>query len=266
MVELFKIGFLSIGIIDLVDIAVVTFVFYRLFILLKGTRAVQMLIGLLIIVVITIISQWLNMRGLNWLVSNLRTVWVIAFVILFQPELRRLLIFLGQSRIVRAFWKEQSNKMIDVVVAASQELAKRNYGAIMVLQREVGMGMILETGVPVKGELSTQMLTTIFTPRTSLHDGAVIIHGEIIEAAGCTLPLSQSADVGDMGMRHKAALGVTEETDAVAVVVSEETRQISVAVAGEYTKNLNEQDLRKLLFSLFSGKNREQKQDALQPA
>jgi diadenylate cyclase len=254
MFELFKIGFISFTLIDLVDIVVVAFVLYRLFLLVKGTRAVHMLIGLLIIVVITIISQWLNMKGLNWLVSNLRTVWVIAFVILFQPELRRLLILLGQSRLIRIFWREESNVVIDTIVEACLELSKRNYGALMVIQREVGMGMVMETGVTLKAELTVQLLTTIFTPRTSLHDGAVVVRGNIIEAAGCTLPLSQDPDTGDMGMRHKAALGITEETDAVAVVVSEETRQISIAVDGKYTRDLDADTLRKTLAELLSGK------------
>jgi diadenylate cyclase len=254
MIELFKIGFLSFTLVDLVDIVVVGFVLYRVFLLIKGTRAVQMLFGLLVIVIITIISQWLNMKGLSWLVSNLRTVWVIAFVILFQPELRRLLMMIGQSRFVRFIWKEESRKTIDVVVEACLELAKRNYGALMVLQREAGMSMVLETGVTLKAEISTQLLLTIFTPRTSLHDGAVIIRGNIIEAAGCTLPLSQDPDASDLGMRHKAALGVTEENDAVVVVVSEETRAISVAADGLLMKDLDERELRAKLSELLSGK------------
>lgn len=252
MNDWFHIGFLTIGLIDIIDILVVAYIFYRLFILMRGTRAIHMLFGLLIIFLISAVSGWLHMRGVNWLVSNLRTVWVIASVILFQPELRRLLIYLGQSPIARIFWKVESSKMIDVVVDASFELSKRNYGALMVLQRDVGMGMILETGTQLKGEISTPMLSTIFTPRTALHDGAVIIHGEMIEAAGCTLPLSQNPDIADMGMRHKAGLGVTEETDAIAVVVSEETRQISIAVGGKYVHNLSEKLMRRILQEHFN--------------
>jgi diadenylate cyclase len=261
MIELFKIGFLSFTLIDLIDIVVVGFVLYRVFLLVKGTRAVQMLFGLLVIVIVTIISQWLNMKGLSWLVSNLRTVWVIAFVVLFQPELRRLLMLIGQSRFVRFIWKEESRKTIDVVVEACLELAKRNYGALMVLQREAGLGLVLETGVTLKAELSSQLLLTIFTPRTSLHDGAVIIRGNSIEAAGCTLPLSQDPDSNDLGMRHKAALGVTEETDAVVVVVSEETRAISVAADGQLMKDLDEKDLRAKLQDLLSGKVEKEEPD-----
>ena len=251
--ELFKLGFLTITLIDVLDVLVVAFVFYRLFMLLKGTRAIHMVIGLLVIVLFTILSQMLNMRALNWLISNLRTVWVVAFVILFQPELRRLLVYLGQSRFVKIFWREQSKEMIDVVIEASVELSKRNFGALMVLQRDVGLGMILETGIILKSELSSALLTTIFTPRTSLHDGAVLINGDSIEAAACTLPLSQNQDAGELGMRHKAALGVSEETDSVCVIVSEETGNISIAIAGVLEENFNKEQLHARLVKLFSG-------------
>ena len=157
--------------------------------------------------------------------GNLQTIWAIAFVIIFQPELRRILIYLGQSRFIRRFLSESKSKTIEAVIEASRELVRRKWGGLFVLVREVGLKPIKERATPINAEVSASLLVSIFNPGSPLHDGAVLIQNDIIEAAGCILPLSDSPDLDpQMGTRHRAALGISEESDAVVVVVSEEPK------------------------------------------
>jgi len=250
---LFRIGFISFTLIDLLDIAAVYFVFFKIYQIMKGTRASQMFAGLLLIIVSSFIFQMLNMEGMSWLVSSFSAVWVIAFVILFQPELRRLLIQIGQTRVIRMLFKVEENRAINAVTDAAVELADRHYGGLMIIQKDTGLKGLIESGVKLQAEVTPELLVSIFAPRTPLHDGAVIIANDLIQAAKCILPLTQNPAIDrSMGTRHRAALGITEESDAVAVVVSEETGKISLAFHGEYIhRNLDQERLKKELTRIF---------------
>lgn len=251
--ELFKIGFLSITLIDILDIAVISFVLYKLYLFIRGSRAAQMFIGLVLILIVSIIVQLFNMSGMNWIFQNLKTVWLVAFVILFQPELRRILIYLGQSPLIRRFVKPTITlRIIEEVIKAALELSRRGYGGLFVLTKSVGLKSILETGVSIQAEVAAPLIVSIFNPRSPLHDGAIIIQNDVIAAAQCILPLSQNASIeSHYGTRHRAALGLSEETDAAVIVISEETGKISVALEGKLKTNLDTKELRKILDTYF---------------
>jgi len=252
---LFHIGFIPITVIDILDILAVSFVFYQLYKIMQGTRASQMFTGLIIIFVGAFIAQLLDMRGLTWIIQNIATVWVVAFVILFQPELRRLLIQIGQSKFVRQFLKiSEVSKVLNAVGKAAEELSDKRYGALFVIQGDTGIKGVIETGINLRAEVTPELLVSIFFPRSPLHDGAVVIANEIVESARCILPLTQNPRVETtMGMRHRAALGITEESDCVAVVVSEETGQISLAHDGHFLhRNLNRELLEIYLTRILS--------------
>ncbi|HID95177.1 MAG TPA: TIGR00159 family protein [Candidatus Latescibacteria bacterium] len=253
--DLFKIGFITVSAIDLLDISVVTFIFYQLFRLLRGTRAAPMLAGMLVIIVVSIIAPLLRMSGLSWLVAKMQTVWLIALVVLFQPELRRILIRLGQSRFIRYLYRAGEYRIVDEVVEAARMLSERGYGALIVLVRDVGLKAIIETGVKLEAEVSSALLTSIFTARSPLHDGAAVIQGGVIAAARCLLPLSENPSIDpSLGTRHRAAIGLSEESDAVVVVISEETRAISYAVGGMLWQRLEPDQLREELMRLLGGR------------
>jgi diadenylate cyclase len=233
---------------DILDIAIVTFLFYKLFQLIRGTRAAQMFLGLIIIIAASFVAEILRFDALNWLISSLRTVWVVAFVIIFQPELRRILAQLGQSRFVRYFVRSQHLAVMDEVARAARELSTKKIGALIVIARDASLRQYIETGTRINAKLTSELLCTIFTPQTPLHDGACIIQREEIVAAGCILPLSENPLLpAALGMRHRAAVGLTEEADAVVVVVSEETGWISVAIRGNLRKHLDPEALREVL-------------------
>ncbi len=233
--ELFKIGFLRFTVVDMLDILAVYFVFYQLYKIMRGTRASQMFTGLILIFLVAFLVQILGMQGMSWLIQSITTVWVVAFVIIFQPELRRLLIQLGQTKLLRALIKERGTSTLEEVVKAAEILSQKRYGGLIVLQRETGIQGIIETGVAVRADVTADLIVSIFFPRTPLHDGAVVIRGDIIEAARCILPLTENPDVGSqMGTRHRAALGASEDSDAVIIVVSEESGRISVAHEGKF--------------------------------
>jgi diadenylate cyclase len=249
---LFTIKFLSVTIWDIIDIIVVYIIILKLYQFFKGSRASQMLIGLAIILLTSFLARALNLQSLSWMMSHLQTVWVIAFVIIFQPELRRILIYLGQSRFIRRFLSETKSKTIEAVIEASRELTRRKWGGLFVLGREVGLKPIKDRATIINAEVSASLLVSIFNPGSPLHDGAVLIQNDIIEAAGCILPLSDSPDLDpQMGTRHRAALGISEESDAVVVVVSEETQKIAVSYQGMFYHSVDEDTLRALLHKLF---------------
>ncbi len=266
--ELFRIVFIPVTLIDVLDILVVTFVFWKLYQIMRGTRATQMFAGLLILFLFAIAAQALNMSGTSWLVQSITTVWVIAFVILFQPELRRFLMQLGQSRLVRVLFRAEGARMLDAVAHAAAELSNRHLGGLMVIQRNSNIRSIAESGVRIQGEVSHELLLSIFHPRTPLHDGAVVITGTTLEAARCLLPLTENQHLdSELGTRHRAALGVTEELDCVAVVISEETGKISIAYEGKFiARGVNETALRDALHRLCEGskfaRKKEQKERA----
>lgn len=250
---LFKIGFLTVTVIDLLDIILVAFVFFKIYQFIQGSVAARMMLGLMIILLFSVIADLINLSGISWIFSNLKTVWVIAFVIIFQPEFRRLLLYLGQNPIIQKLVKVESPRFIDEVVAAALELSKKNFGALIVLLRDTGLKSVVETGQPIQAQISKALLISIFNPRSPLHDGAVIIQGNMILAAKCQLPLTQNPRLDPaLGMRHRAAIGLSEQTDTMVLVVSEETGTISLAENGILTKGLTEQSLQQRLQAAFS--------------
>jgi len=250
--ELFSIGFLRVSIIDILDILLVAFIFYKLYQILHGTRGSQMIAGLVVILFASFIVQGLNMSGMSWIIQNIQTVWVIAFVILFQPELRRLLVVVGQSRLIRLFFKLEQSPVLQLIAQAAVECLQRRYGALMVIRRDTGLKGILESGISINAQVSNALLVSIFSPRSLLHDGAVIIFQDTIEAAKCLLPLSQNPHLDPrLGTRHRAGLGISEESDAITIIISEETGTISVAENGKMNRDLDYDSLHNYLLNVF---------------
>ncbi len=245
----FKIGFLTITIIDVIDIILVTWIFYKVYQYFKETRAGQMLIGLVILLISSFIFNSLDLVAMSWLLNQFQTVWVVAFVILFQPEIRRLLIYVGQTRFFQKIFRMGTSRSLESIVEASLQMSAQKWGALIVIQRETGLRSYKEAGIQLKAEVSTPLLLSIFNPNSSMHDGAVILQNTLLEAAGCILPLTESHMVSpEMGTRHRAALGITEESDALVVVVSEERGTISIAENGKFTYlDVGEMELRRYL-------------------
>jgi diadenylate cyclase len=239
-----RVGFLAPDWKDLLEIAIVAVVFYRILLVLAGTRAIQMLFGLVSLVGIYFVSRVLNLRLLQELLEYLFQYGAIAALVVFQPELRSALAHLGQSRLVRLFTRLEQSEVAEEIAQAIDELSRAKTGAIIAIEREVGLGEYLETGTPMQARVSAPLLTTIFTPYSPLHDGAVVIRGDTIVAAGAILPLTQYpiADKS-LGTRHRAALGLSEETDALVLVVSEETSTVSLAFRGQLTRGLTHDQL-----------------------
>jgi diadenylate cyclase len=249
MFELFKIGFLSVTFLDLIDILLVTFIFYKLYSVISGTIAAQIFYGLLIVLFLSFIAQAANFKALGWLLKLISEVWVIAFIILFQPEIRRLLVLIGRSPILKLFLKGDESDVTDVVAEAAFDLAQHQHGALIVLVKSVGIRGVVETGEAINSKVTKNLLRSIFFPRSPLHDGAVIIRNENIEAARCTLPLSveTSIDGFTLGMRHRAGLGISEQADVICVIVSEESGSISIAENGKLKRGLSREALKNYL-------------------
>ncbi len=256
--ELFKIWIVPVTWIDLLDMAAVTIIFYRAYLVIQGTTASRMVLGLIFILIVSIAVQALNMIGMIWLVDQIRTVWVIAFVIIFQPELRRMLTFFGQSGFFRNIIKLGIPDYVQEIIKACEHLSKRRSGAIIVMERSTGLRNIIETGISLEANISQQLLLSIFNPRSPLHDGAVIIENDQVSAARCLLPLSQNPYIeSTLGTRHRAAVGLSEQSDAIVIVVSEETGKISVAYKGTLNKNISATELRNFIEEVLkSGKSR----------
>jgi diadenylate cyclase len=249
---LFHISFVPFSLWDLIDILLVAWIFYKLMEMLRGSRAIPMILGLIILFGLSVLTQLLQLGTLGYLIENFQAVWLIAFVIIFQPELRRILAYLGQSRFVRYFVNVEEPQVVDEVVGAAERMSRKGIGALIVLAREVGLKGIVETGQILQAEVSAPLLETIFFPKSPLHDGAVVIQNGVVEAASCLLPLSQSSRLdASLGTRHRAAAGMSEESDAVVVVVSEETSTISMAVGGRLIRNLDASSLRQQLNALL---------------
>ena len=246
---LFKLGFLEIGWTDILDIVVVTFIFYRLYLVMRGTIAIQIFLGLIVVVASSFVAASLELKAMTWILRTLADVWVVAFIILFQPELRRLLVILGRGRLMANLMRRSMDETIEAIAEACEEMAQRQIGALIVIPRRTGIRMIIESGIPLGAVVSKQLLLSVFNPKAPLHDGAVVIKDRIVEAARCTLPLSNQLRVDGfiMGMRHRSAVGISEQTDALAIVVSEESGTISVAEDGRLQRNLSGETLRDVL-------------------
>jgi len=218
---------------DIIDFAIVWFLLYRLLRVVKGTRASQMFLGLAIIYIASFVAESFQLTGLNRIFSSLKTVWLVAFVILFQPELRRALSQTGQFRIFRMFFRIEATESLEEIAKAVRVMSRKRIGALIVLSGDASLRNIVESGHRIDAKATAELIVTIFTNYSPLHDGAVVVRDTTLVAAGCILPLSQDRARGvELGTRHRAALGLTEETDAVVVVVSEETGNISLASRG----------------------------------
>jgi diadenylate cyclase len=238
---------------DALDILIVAIAIYQIILALRGTRAFQMLLGLALLYFASWISLRIGLITVNWALSNLLAVWLLLVIILFQPELRRALASVGRrGSILRAFWRYQEAHMIDEVVRAVAALAAKKVGAILVVERDSRLSDIVDSGTTVDAVVSRRLLESIFYPYSPLHDGAVILSRDRIVAASCFLPLSINPELPrDLGTRHRAAVGVTEETDAIAIVVSEERGAISLVAGGEITSQLDGPALRQRLIRLL---------------
>lgn len=232
---------------DSVDILLVACGVYWLLLLIRGTRAVQMLVGLLLLIAASAASQLFDLSTLSWILEHFLGSAVLIIIVLFQHDIRRALARVGRGFFPTASDREES-QMLEEVVRAAQTLAQKRVGALIVLARETSLDDQIEAGTSVDAMVSKELLTAIFLPYSPLHDGATVIDNGRIQSAGCVLPLSLRTDLPEgLGTRHRAALGVTEETDAVVVVVSEETGSISVVAAGEMTRDLDGPRLRSVL-------------------
>tara|TARA_B100001250_G_scaffold329463_1_gene294143 strand:- start:581 stop:1357 length:777 start_codon:yes stop_codon:yes gene_type:complete len=246
---IFKFGFLNVTLIDLIDILLVTWVFHRVYQYFKDTRAGQMLVGLVILLISSFVFNSFGLSAMSWLVNQFQTVWVVAFVILFQPEIRRLLIYIGQTRFFQKIFRMGTSRSLEAIVDASIKLANKKWGALLIIQRETGLRSYKEAGIQLKAEVSSPLLLSIFNPESPMHDGAVILQNTLVEAAGCILPLTESQMIlPEMGTRHRAALGITEESDAIVIVISEERGTIATAENGRFTNlEIDEMKLRRYL-------------------
>ena len=243
-----QLRFLQPGWEDLLEIVIVTALIYRLLLLIQRTRAMQMLLGVSLLAFIYAVSWAMDLVLIRYLMETLFQYGVIAVLVVFQPELRSALARLGQSRMLRIFARMEESQVVEEVVEAVAQLSRSKIGAIIALEQEVGLEEYAQTGSPVDARVSSEMLNTIFTPYSPLHDGAVIIVGDVIRTAGAILPLTQYP-VSDksLGTRHRAALGLSEETDAIVIVVSEETTRVSVARGGRLERDVQVERLREIL-------------------
>jgi uncharacterized protein (TIGR00159 family) len=237
---------------DLVDILVVAFLIYEVLKLIKGTRAVQMAVGAAVLVVFSYTSQGTRLETLNWLIRNFVGYIVFAAIVLFQADIRRALAHFGRAPFFRYFAKpETEEESIEELVVAAGMLSSQRIGAIIAVERQIGLRNYIEGGIPLDAVLTYDLLVSIFQPASPLHDGAVIVQGDRVAAAACFLPLTVSPRLGkDLGSRHRAAIGLTEENDSLAIVVSEETGRISLVVGGEIERGLDAETLRARLRAL----------------
>ena len=249
-------------IVQVVDILIVALIFYLGFLSIRGTRAVQLLwgIGLLMFVLVTI-SQFFQLTTLNWLIKNSIPALLVSIPVIFQPELRRILEKLGRAGGFMTFPMTLDNDdpelvTIDELARACARMAERRYGALIVLERKTGLQDYVDTGVHLDATVTAETLVTIFFPNTPLHDGAVIVRGNRIVAAACILPLAETIpDYPKLGTRHRAAVGITEETDSLAIVVSEQTGTISLAQGGRLSRSFDEVRLKNLLLTIYHAQN-----------
>ena len=238
---------------NILDIAIIAVVGYNLYKMIRGTRAVQLLKGIAILLALNLISEYLGLTTVNWILVKAQTVLIIAIPIIFQPELRRALEKIGTGNLWSGFKKNGDDKQnvmanVNQIIRCMTYAAKNKTGVLIAIKRKMGLGEYTDTGIEINGKLSAELLGNIFIVNTPLHDGAVIVDGDKVLAASCYLPLSDSNRLSkELGTRHRAAVGLTEVTDAVVVVVSEETGAMSIADGGILIRDVSEQKLRELL-------------------
>ena len=247
---------LKISIYDIVDILIVAYIFYKIFMFIKDTRAEQVLKGIVILLLATQISNLFKLHTLYWILVNVIEVGVIAVCIIFQPELRAGFEYIGRTNF-KVFEKNtkteddvQLNRMIEEIVETLYSLSRQKIGALIIMERETKIGDIINTGTIIDGEVSRQLLINIFIPNTPLHDGAVVIRDNQIKAAACFLPLTQSKDLSkELGTRHRAAIGVSEVSDCISLIVSEETGDVSIAKSGKIYRGVSKERMSNILRS-----------------
>ncbi len=239
------------------DILAVWFILYQILLLIRGTRAFQMVIGVLVVLLVFLLSGWLRLYTLTWLIPSFWSQIVLALLILFQPEIRKALARVGKSPLLLGIQLGDNALDIEEIVKTLQTLSRRGIGGIIVIERNTDLTEIVEVGVPLDAIISSELLVSLFLPYSPIHDGAVIIRKNRISTAGCFLPISLSPDLSrQFGTRHRAAIGITEETDAVALVVSEESSQISLVVAGRVAPQTDMILFRQTMARLFRKENR----------
>lgn len=238
-------------VVNLLDILLVWFLIYKLFNIIRGTKAIQLLKGIFVIVVVRSLASLLGLNTLEWLMEQVVTWGVLAIIIIFQPELRRALEQLGRGKLFTRNNTPEENeqeRLVEEMVKASAYMAKRRIGALITVEKETGLGDYVETGIPLDSHISSELLINIFIPNTPLHDGAVILQDNRIAAAACYLPLSESPFISkELGTRHRAAIGISEVTDSVTIVISEETGSISLTKSGELYRNLDQETFKEML-------------------
>lgn len=255
--------FINIRIRDVIDILIVAVVLYKLFTLIKETRAEQLIKGIGILLVLTKLSDMAELYTINWILANAMTVGTLALLIVFQPELRRGLEYIGRSRFLsKSFIEirgESMSRVVDEIVEATASLSRQKIGALMVLEKQTGLNEVVETGTKIGGLVTSDLLINIFIPNTPLHDGAVIIKDDIIKAAACFLPLTDSSTVSkELGTRHRAAIGISERSDSLSIIVSEETGAISIAENGTISRYLDSKTLKQILLDMYKPKKEDQ--------
>jgi diadenylate cyclase len=242
---------------DTIDILLVTAGIYWLLLLIRGTRAIQILVGLIVLIALSLVSELFELAALGLILDRFLGSAVLIIVILFQNDIRRALARVGRG-FFPSFSAEQELQVVEEVVRAAGSLSQRRHGALIVLERESNLGDLIEAGVPVDAQISKEMLVSVFQPASPVHDGAVVVREGRISSAGCILPLTLRTDLPEgLGTRHRAAVGITEETDALVVVVSEETASISVVLGGEMLRGLDAPRLRVVLRDILGGERKE---------
>lgn len=244
--------------IDIIDIIVLAYIFYRLILLIKGTRAVQVLLGILVLGIVTVAAILLKLETTTWLLKYFWTAGLVILAIIFQPEIRSALAHLGSGKFTHFFMREEITALKELV-SAVKECSRKKIGMLIVVEQETGLKDIIEKGVKINGEISRELLLSIFNPRSPLHDGAVVIVGSKIIAATCILPSTENPAISKfLGMRHRAAIGITEVSDAFVIIVSEETGLISISHNGKLEKDVDIDNLEKRL--LIASRQKVEKQ------
>ena len=245
----------SIGLNDVLDILIVAFLVYKVLGFIRETRAEQLAKGIVVLVGATLLSNFFDLYTLHWLLSGVMTVGLVALVVIFQPELRRALEHLGRSRFVNIMNdidKEDAKRMVTEMVNAVETMSASRTGALMVIEKEITLNDIVETGTVIDARISAEMIGNVFYEGAPLHDGAMIIRGSRLYAAGCVLPLTQNKELSkELGTRHRAGIGITENSDALVIIVSEETGVISMAQNGVLTRFMDGKSIEKILLDMY---------------
>ena len=248
----------TVNAVDVLEVSLVAIIIYKLYMMIEGTRAVTLVKGLIVIFTVNFLCRLLNLHMLTWIFENLMSWSFIALPILFQPELRRTLERLGEGKFLFEkrvdLDKKQAQEVVNALVKASLELSRTKTGALLVIEREMGLNDISASGIKIDALITSEFLLNVFIPNTPLHDGAAVIHGNRLIAAGCYLPLTEKPGLPkELGTRHRAAIGISEQSDALVLIVSEETGTISIADNGQITRRLNETTLADALSPAFFG-------------